>query len=406
MYILTDSVTFLFLKTTTSEMQLQRHNHTMTQPQNHNHTTTQPQPQSQSQSQSHNQKDTITSNPLKDTGGADIEAAGTSTLHTIGQGFCGTVWAASETGYAFKREDGGPDRSLINDFEMHHRVIQSFRTLPTLQFRIQIPACYDFIEATDQKWWSVNHQKFPPGYTTPCNMIQSQRIPPFSDTIRRVLISKYCPPKIMQEIIASDPNKDCLVRPYLGRRRTRKPHTTMSRFTAFSLRNFPLHIDQFEELGMTTHDVSQYARAMAETLAIMHWVGEIDGNDIEFVLAPLCTDPPLKMESDALGDHSMWVLDFDLCRRMAMDSKGVEQAAAAFWGNDPYYPRPGLEGDILWSVFREYYIQISGTCIGIVNEPHEAERRRALSRQFIDLVEQEGKTRQMKKEKEKKVNLN
>lgn len=89
-----------------------------------------------------------------------------------------------------------------------------------------------------------------------------------------------------------------------------------------------------------------------------------------------------------------------------MDSKGVEQAAAAFWGNDPYYPRPGLEGDILWSVFREYYIQISGTCIGIVNEPHEAERRRALSRQFIDLVEQEGKTRQMKKEKEKKVNLN
>lgn len=157
---------------------------------------------------------------------------------------------------------------------------------------------------------------------------------------------------------------------------------------------------------MTTRDISQYARAMTETLAIMHWVGEIDGNDIEFVLAPPCMAPPLKIESDVLGDHSIWVLDFDLCRRMSMDSKGVEQAAAAFWGNDPYYPRPGLERDTLWSVFREYYLQISGTCMGIVNEPHEAERRRALSRQFIDMVEQEGKMRQTRKEKEKKANLN
>jgi hypothetical protein len=32
----------------------------------------------------------------------------TFTLHKIGQGFCGTVWAAAPTGPAFKREDGGP----------------------------------------------------------------------------------------------------------------------------------------------------------------------------------------------------------------------------------------------------------------------------------------------------------
>lgn len=343
----------------------------------------------------------MTNNLSKETEEADTEVADTSTLRTIGQGFCGTVWA-SETGPAFKREDGGPDRSLINDFEMHRRVIQSFQKISTLQLQIQIPACYDFIELTDQKWWSVNHRKFPPGYTTPCNMIKSQRIPPFSDTVRRLLIRKYCPPKIIKEIIASDPNKDCLVRPYLGRRRTRKPHTT-SQFTAFSLRNFPLHIDQFEELGMTTSDISQYARVMAETLAVMHWVGEIDGNDIEFVLAPPYKGRPLKIESDALGDHSIWVLDFDLCRGMAMNSNGVEQAAAAFWGNDPYYPRPGLEKDLLWIVFRQYYLRISETCIGIVNEPDEAKRRRALSRQFIDLVEQEGTTRNIRKGKERKL---
>lgn len=78
-----------------------------------------------------------------------------------------------------------------------------------------------------------------------------------------------------------------------------------------------------------------------------------------------------------------------------MDSE-VVQAAAAFWRNDPYYPRP--EKNIsLWSVFRERYIQVSEAC---GSEPQAAERRRILSRHFIDLVEQEGKKR---KEKENQI---
>jgi len=134
---------------------------------------------------------------VKDTKEAD------TTLHTIGKGFCGTVWAASEGGCALKREDGGPDRSLRNDFEMHNRIIQSFQKLaysdesPKINLRIQIPDCYEFIRATDQKWWSTNQRRFPPGYT-PCNIIQSERIPPFSEAIRQVLISNYCPSKITQ----------------------------------------------------------------------------------------------------------------------------------------------------------------------------------------------------------------
>lgn len=48
-------------------------------------------------------------------------------FHTIGAGFCGTVWAASETGSAYKREDGGPFRCLENDYNMHRRAIQSIR---------------------------------------------------------------------------------------------------------------------------------------------------------------------------------------------------------------------------------------------------------------------------------------
>ncbi|CAG8242443.1 unnamed protein product [Penicillium salamii] len=304
-------------------------------------------------------------------------------LRKIGQGFCGTVWASS-TGPAFKREDDGLVRSLRNDFKMHQRVLQGFQK-SILRPRIILPACYDFINSTDHEWWSVNQQKFPPGYT-PCNIILSQRIPPFTEPKSRLLIEKYCPPKIRQQILNSEPDKDCLIRPYLGRRRTQRSHTT-SRFTAFSLRNFPLHLDQMEFLGVTTSEIHQYARAMAETLVVMHWICEIDGKDIEFVIAPP-SKTGFKMSSTVFGEHSLWVLDFDLCRTMEMNSEGVVQAAAAFWRNNPYNPRPGKESS-LWNVFREHYTHVSEACGG---KTEEAERR-ILSRYFIELVEQEGKFR-------------
>ena len=87
---------------------------------------------------------------------------------------------------------------------------------------------------------------------------------------------------------------------------------------------------------------------MAQALALMHWVGEVDGNDVEFVLAP--SDNATM--SNVLGDHSMWILDFDLCRNMSMDEDGVKQASIAFWRNDPFYPRPGKDPE-LWNAFRK-----------------------------------------------------
>lgn len=165
---------------------------------------------------------------------------------------------------------------------------------------------------------------------------------------------------------------------------------------------------------MTADEIKIYASVMTETLAMMHWIGEMDGNDIEFVLAPPKLDsndknskeittgsfpPRLKVDSDALGNHSMWILDFDLCRRMMMDSNGVEQAAAAFWRNDPYYPRPLKDSDInssLRFVFKEHYLRTTEACIEIayaVCEPQKAERQRALPTQVISLIEQGGHSR-------------
>ncbi|KAJ5960385.1 uncharacterized protein N7479_007535 [Penicillium vulpinum] len=309
-------------------------------------------------------------------------------LQTIGRGACGTVWA-SETGPAYKREDGNPARSLRNDFEMHNRVLRSQHTLMSLgkstKVQIQIPSCHKFIESENKEWWAANLERFPQGYTS-CNMIEAQRIPPFGESIRQLLIQEFCPDEIKQKIINSEPDRDCLIRLYLGRRRTHtRDSKTFSRFKAFSLRNYPLHNDQLEELAITADDLRQYARTMAEGLAMMHWVAGIDANDVEFVLAP-CNDNDSGRFNNVLGRHSMWILDFDRCRNMTMDEDGVGKAVKTFWRNDPFYPRPG---NSLWDTFRDQYIHISDECLEL-RDVQEREKQRFLSRLFIKQVESWG----------------
>ena len=71
----------------------------------------------------------------------------------------------------------------------------------------------------------------------------------------------------------SDPdNQDCLIRLYLGARQSESPD---------SLRNFPLHLDLLEEIGL---DIVAYAASMVIGLAVMHWGAFVNGMDCEFVL--------------------------------------------------------------------------------------------------------------------------
>ncbi|KAL2817517.1 hypothetical protein BDW59DRAFT_165924 [Aspergillus cavernicola] len=154
-------------------------------------------------------------------------------LRRIGAGFCGTVWAAEDRGSAFKREDGGPHRSLTNDYNMHRHI-----------------------------WsWLSALQHDPRTTDPPCSRITKT---PFTE--------RYCPAHLVSEIMNSDRNRDCLIRLNLGRHLTQDT-SSYSRFKAFSLRNYPLHVDQMEELGIPEQDIVGYARTMAGALAAMHWAG-------------------------------------------------------------------------------------------------------------------------------------
>lgn len=76
---------------------------------------------------------------------------GNGQFRCIGKGHCGSVWAADGNEEAMKREDGGPERSLQNDWHMHKIISNRYKSNPGLS--ITIPEPIAFIPASDVSWW-------------------------------------------------------------------------------------------------------------------------------------------------------------------------------------------------------------------------------------------------------------
>ena len=170
-----------------------------------------------------------------------MEGSDDTAFRHIGQGFCGTVWSTPNGTVAMKREDGGPGRSIENDFTMHQRCLEALRSS---QSSVTIPECYQYVNHDDTSWWDENLSLFPEAYQHRCNVLVTQRLQPFSKVVRDRIADLYCPDALKTRIKDSDPDQDCLIRPYLGRRRRSNKQTEQPpRFQAFSLRNFPLHAD-------------------------------------------------------------------------------------------------------------------------------------------------------------------
>lgn len=81
----------------------------------------------------------------------------------------------------------------------------------------------------------------------------------------------------------------------------------------FKLRNFPLHVNEMEDLQL---DTCTFAHIMGQNLAILHWKAGVDGNDIEFIFgsSPLLSQMP---RSDEIAEEDEWSLGdrFDFSRR-------------------------------------------------------------------------------------------
>ncbi|MCJ1439521.1 hypothetical protein MMC27_008915 [Xylographa pallens] len=325
----------------------------------------------------------------------------------IGVGTCATVFEHVGTGYVLKKQNSDA-LSVEPDYETHAHIRDSFAKHPFLE--IKLPKLMDFIEESQSDWWDTNKDLFPAKHATPGNIIVSEHILPLPKAIRDALVDKYVPinlAKDKEHIKALPANKDCLARVYLGKRR-RQDRLRPPPF--FSLRNFNLHIDQMEELGL---DVPAFTNIMADALAVLHWEAKTDAEDVEFVLG----SRPVAIYNEAPSAHEiqkkdgkiigtikkqnfgrrsvhMWVLDFNRCQSISMDEKGLKQAVRAFYMNDPYYPRPGSDNpkdEAVWEQFSTRYLSASKRIVG------DGETK--LPSMFVKMLVVEGERREkMKKE--------
>ncbi|KAM7198932.1 Zinc finger domain containing protein [Naviculisporaceae sp. PSN 640] len=338
--------------------------------------------------------------PLRWTEQLTTSQSNSQPLDRIGSGSCGSVWVDSSlypniddyntdsAAYlpvppALKLWDGPSSKKLQINKEaiMYRHIMSRIRdTRPWVDqvfgdsFRVNIPRYVKCLNdgPDDRKLWDKIIPRIP-HMSKPSRALISERILPLSLPVRRMLVIKAEVARnkatAKQRLVDDKGNEPFLVRPYLGQ----KIQNTPKGFWG-SPGNVFLYIDLMEELGL---DGKEYARAMADGLAFMLWVCETNAAGVDFVIArprPVAnTGKDLSVgtktftasgKEGILGEHEMWILDFDCCKRIFMTPEGVEEAVENFWGKDPYYPNPKTakkdERDaVLWKVFKERFLETS-----------------------------------------------
>jgi hypothetical protein len=291
----------------------------------------------------------------------------------IGEGQCGIAYALIGTNEVLKIAKSGKEEALWNDLQMHNLVQEAFKESPiSLRQNIALPNASKWVLPVDLVFWESYLEYFNDTFERTYGLVSS-RIYALPFPVRAALFDTFAPSAIKNNRaaeLAKYENKDCLVRPYLGRRLGKDNRPT------FRLRNFPLHVDDMEKLKLDTH---LYAKIMAQALAILHWKAGVDANDIEFVFGStpkLKALPSAKETFDSnmddfkfLGEDldfthrsvSIWLLDFNMCAKISREQNDLKKMINGFMWNDPYYPRPSSNSadQKLWETFKKEYVAAS-----------------------------------------------
>ena len=331
-------------------------------------------------------------------------AACSGQSRSIGKGNCAEVFYLSGTSSAFKRAYSQKNLQLWNNFldqvAIYEDIQYAIRCSPNILLCVPEPIRYigqdneEYLQEHSAKWASL-------GIAEHVDLLEMELIRPLPAIIRSALIDCYCLSTHQAKARMDPKNRDCLVRIYLGRRQENS-----SKVGSFSLKDFEMDLVILDELGLNKE---LFAETMAVALAMMHWSSHIDAAGVEFVLGSAPAElqgsrslmrslPPQTPTLDGLmmdcnkKAASIWLLDFDECREIAMDAAGVAKAVDAFWGNKPFWPKP-VTGDHqdagLWRIFEERYLMQSQLAWnGVIRE-------QGLPLQFIRSVKTEAERRRM-----------
>jgi hypothetical protein len=101
---------------------------------------------------------------------------------------------------------------------------------------------------------------------------------------------KRCPEQNKARSLIGLEDHVCLIRLYLGKRRSLKTNHFQSEEagpSSLGLSHFKMYFDQMIDLEL---HVSFIAETMADTLAVLHWKAQVDTRDVEFVLGSVPAD--------------------------------------------------------------------------------------------------------------------
>lgn len=334
-------------------------------------------------------------------------------FRAIGFGQCGLVYESPGTNYVLKIAKPAYEAGLWADFVAHIKIRDAFEQQKQAP-ECRVPRVFSYVPKRNKQWWDENLPLFTDvrdSFPLPGMTLTAEHILPLPKLAREALISKYCPQSSRSVVMTDPTNRDCLARVYLGRRRPTNAPATRN----FTLRNYNLCLDQMIELGLP---IENYAAAMGEALAIIHWSAHVDGYDIEFVLGSedegggiysrdisavldltheQVTAMPAHTDIESIRNANsmrritrLWVPDFNLCstfsERAGWECPDVliNHLVDTFFENDPYYPRPLVEDQPdqkLWDVFSSGYLIKAEELLGALEKDN---RLAGLPRMFID----------------------
>lgn len=325
-------------------------------------------------------------------------------FRSIGRGRSGIIFEIPGTRFAIKKKLCDSEismKSLVAEWELGIKTClaaavsnECFQAsdetrdsvVPMVPFYREF-VCVSSVVAEDDIWWQLNGAKFPKFHSQASSLLIFERIPPVPRIIRENLIKSHFEIESQDEALLNLDNKDCLIRPYLGKRHEDLEEAQKNEYPPNSLRNIPLYLDQLSEFDQL--DPRQIARNMALGLASAHWEAMINMKGVEFVIGgrvqeedtpfetvPGASSPQYKTAVLAEPDGGstkagqpmtqMCMVDFDKAEIYQLESQRWEQSIAKLvkntLANEPYYPHclPSRKQDWeLWLEFRDLYVTAS-----------------------------------------------
>lgn len=246
-----------------------------------------------------------------------------NTYRVISRGTASTIYS-SPSYPSSALEIGRDEKALWNDIcigiEVYDTLSASRVVLGNHFHDLTIPLVsgiqFSITPAYVSQWWANSASQFGPEDREKHNgkfVFGLDRIPPVPSAAAEALLDSYFSDSSAHQLLLQNEAHACLMRPYLGRRRTSRE----KRNGGETLWNYSLFLDQLLYI-VGIEGVKHIARELAVGLAVLHWGALVDGMDIEFVFGGTSTSSSGFEMKRSQRATQLWPLNFDRAAKLQL----------------------------------------------------------------------------------------